>query len=189
MRLLIALLCLGCGCPTQAPLAAPPPDAPAARPASAGGVRPASILDRWLAPWHHIDPRWEREADVILVGVYTETMYPHVTMPDGTHEYPLARMVTVTDVLKGRCTHRTVNFRVPTDPSLDFPPLIRNRRIAVFLHPSAVSRRLLEGPDVPYSFETELAQAEVVAVVDLDQTEAEALAHRRRLAPPSAPSP
>ncbi len=72
MRRLSAPVCISCV--PKPLLAVLPAAAPEAHPASADAARPAAIPAGRLSPWHDVDPRWEREADVVFVGVQSEDM-------------------------------------------------------------------------------------------------------------------
>jgi hypothetical protein len=156
---------------------APSPTAAAATPAP---PRPAGVADRLglgLPAWHTVDPAWADAADVILVGRFALEEYGTVIIGT-TFETPLGRVLEVERVVRGEVKRRRVNFQVDASPSLASPPLREGRRLALYLHPSAASRaRLAEDQGAPYTLDTELGPTEIVAVVDLDQTEAEAAAH------------
>jgi hypothetical protein len=153
----------------------------------AGAPEPSLLhpapYDALLQPWHHFDPSWVDRAELVVVGTLDQGSYPCIFHHDGSHEMPLRRTITVERVIQGQLLRSAFDLAGIFAPSLDFPlELHEGRRYLIFLSPGDEARRLLNDPEHIFNVDTQLQQRDLTAMVDLDQSEDEAAAHRRRAA-------
>lgn len=117
------------------------------------------------------------------MGSLEQGTYPCIFEPDGSHRMPLRSTITIDQVLRGTVARPDIDFAALVDPSLAFPlEFHEGRRYLLFLSPDDEARAHLQDPERVFTVDDQLQPRHFVAIVDLDQTEAEAAAHRRRVA-------
>ncbi|MBI5489412.1 MAG: hypothetical protein HY905_18915 [Deltaproteobacteria bacterium] len=186
--LLALLILVRCGStrPTAAGPVAPAPDGGSEAVADSGEASPpetpaevrAPVLppyDALLQPWHEWDPSWPERAEVVVVGKYKQGDYPCIFFPDRSSVMPLRRTIVIEQVLLGTVRRGDFDFSGGVEPAEGFPLEYHDgRRYLAFLAPEEGSAALLQDPDARFNVETDLEPRELVAIIDLDQSEEEA---------------
>ena len=140
-------------------------------------------FDALLQGHHHFDLSWVEEAEIIVVATLERGRYPCVWRSNGVRAIPLRTTLVIEQVIHGTLPRGSFDIAFVQDPSDRFPlELHERRRYAVFLRPTEAARAQLANPEFVFSSDTQLEMRELVAMVDLDQTVEEALAHRERAA-------
>jgi hypothetical protein len=195
---LLALLLLArCGSPGPTPAgpAAPSPDGgpqAVAESADASSLPEAPVearapvsppYDALLQPWHEWNPSWPERAEIVVVGELEQGDYPCIFFPGGASVMPLRRTIVIEQVIQGSVPRGDFDFVAGSDPAEGFPLEYRDgQRYLVFLVPEEGSAALLRDPAASFSVHTQIQPRELVAIVDLDQSEEEAREQRETIA-------
>jgi len=143
---------------------------------------PPSPFDTLLQPHHHFDPSWLEEAEIIVTATLEQGRYPCIWRPNGVRDIPLRRTLVIDQVIRGTLPRGSFDLNFAHEPTLGFPLEAHDgRRYLVFLRPSDDARLHLQDPDFVFGVHTQLQPREFVAIVDLDQSEAEAREQRERI--------
>ena len=139
-------------------------------------------FDALLQPWHEWDPSWPESAEIAVVGKYDQGSYPCIFSPHGS-EMPLRSTIVIAQVVQGSVGRGDFDFSGGVEPAAGFPLEFHDgRRYLVFLVPEEGSAALLQDPVARFNIHTKLERHELVAVVDLDQSEEEAREQRETVA-------
>lgn len=127
-----------------------------------------------LPEWRTVEPSWFAGSEVWLVAGFEEDSYPCVPRGDDLVMFT-RHAFTPRRVLRGEVKARAIDVRAMDLKGGNFPrALAEGREYLVLLRPSADTRSVLADPQGMFSMATALGPDEVVAVVDLSQTETEA---------------
>ncbi|WP_434415294.1 hypothetical protein [Nannocystis pusilla] len=165
--LVLALACTPVsGPPRPAPSAPEKPELPAG-------------LSGLVEPWHPFDPQLAERAPVWLVARYQPSTYPCRPGPDGSLDMLIQDRFTALQVVRGAVRAPGVDLDLG---ALDGPNYPRSyapeRRYLLFLRPGPKGQALLADAQALGGMHDRFGPDEVLAVIDLDQSEAEAAAEQ-----------
>ncbi|PCC66697.1 hypothetical protein SAMN02745121_00573 [Nannocystis exedens] len=171
MRLAVPLaLALACT-PTSGPTR-PAPSVPDARALPAG-------LSGVVEPWHPFDPQLAESAPVWLVTRYEPGTYPCRSGPDGSLEMLIQDRFTALQVVRGAVQAPGVDLNLNALRGSAYPRgYAEGRRYLLFLRPGPKGQALLADPHALGGMHDRWGPDEVLAVIDLDQSDAEAAAEQ-----------
>jgi hypothetical protein len=166
MRRVVVMLLIGCA-PVE-----PEASEPAA-PATATSV--PDELRGVVAPWHAVEPEWLQRASVWLVAEYQQSTYPCVEGPDGSLDMLQRDSLVPTRTLRGRVALASLDIDPWALRGPGFPTaLTEGRSYLVLLSPTPTVAAKLADPEGHFNMHERLGRADVVALVDLSQSAAEA---------------
>lgn len=161
-------------------LACTPASAPAPGSASptTAAARPTA-LDDLVRPWHALDPALAEAAPVVLVTRYEPGTYPCRPGPDGSLDMLVQDRFTVISVVRGSVAAPGLDLDLHALRRPNFPRAwAEGRRYLLLLRPGPKGQSLLADPGALGGTADRFGPDEVLAAIDLDQSEAEAAAER-----------
>ncbi|MCY1006512.1 hypothetical protein OV079_13295 [Nannocystis pusilla] len=165
--LLLALACTPTSGPTR-----PAPSVPEAPELPAG-------LSGLVEPWHPFDPQLADSAPVWLVTRYQPGTYPCRPGPDGSLDMLIQDRFTALQVVRGAAHAPGVDLDLHALRGPAYPrAYAEERRYLLLLRPGPKGQALLADSQALGGMHDRWGPDEVLAVIDLDQTEAEAAAER-----------
>lgn len=165
---------LTCACAPASPRERSRPDAAA----SAQQQLPPELAGL-VAPWQPIDLSAAEQAPIWLVTRYEPGTYPCVEGPNGTRDMFVQDRFSALQVLRGAVQARGVDLGLDALRGPKFPrAYAEGRRYLLLLRPGPKGQALLADPAALGGLDARLGADEVLGVIDLDQTEAEAAAER-----------
>lgn len=167
---LVVVLALACT-PTSGPTRPAPsvPDAP----------EPPAGLSGLIEPWHPFDPQLAESAPVWLVTRYQPGTYPCRPDPDGSLEILVQDRFTALQVVRGTVRAPGVDLDLYALRGPSYPrAYAEERRYLLLLRPGPRGQALLADPQALGGMHERWGPDEVLAVIDLDQSEAEAAAEQ-----------
>lgn len=147
---------------------------PAEDPPQSGKTHPVNpeILAE-LKPWHPFKPEWAAEATVIIKATYSRKG-PCIFKADGSIAMPATDTFRRDKAFKGEVACAWFEVGLPAADGQRIPRLVERRSYLLFLKPREPSLALLKNPKAEFTWDSELGPSELVAVVDLSQTQEEA---------------
>lgn len=128
-----------------------------------------------VSPWIAVDPAWLQRASVWLVAEYRQSTYPCVPGPDGSLDMYQRDALAPTRVLRGRVAVGELDVDPYALRGPGFPAaLTEGRSYLVLLSPTPAVAATLADPQGRFAMHERLGRADVVALVDLSQSAAEA---------------
>ncbi|HEY0135318.1 MAG TPA: hypothetical protein VGB85_14640 [Nannocystis sp.] len=168
------MLAIGLGC-------APAGSGPIAEPAPAAAPEPATApelppeLRGVVAPWQRVEPDWLARASVWAVANYVEHRVHQQRGAPGHTAWILLDAFVPTSVPRGDFTAPELLIDRQALQGGEYPPFYaEGRSYLVLLRPGAETARRLADPAGRFTMYERLGPDEVVAIVDLSQSEAEA---------------
>ena len=160
-------------------------------------------ISELVKPWQPFKKEWVEQASLIVRAGYRRSQYPCVFFEGGS-AMPARSVFRVREVLKGRIARDDLDVNLamvglrkdlrmgrhmPEEMGIDaedirteegaFPDdLVTGREYLVFLEPSEESRRILNDPLKFFTSHTQIADGELLAIVDLSKTKEEVEAEK-----------
>ncbi|WAS98546.1 hypothetical protein [Nannocystis punicea] len=173
MRIAVPLvLALAC-----TPTSGPTPPAPSSTAAPARAL-PAG-LSGLVEPWHPFDPQLAESAPVWLLTRYQPGTYPCRPGPDGSLDMFIQDRFSALQVVRGAVRAPGVDLDLHALRGPNYPrSYAEERRYLLFLRPGPKGQAHLADASALRGMDDRLGPDEVLAVIDLDQSEAEAAAEQ-----------
>lgn len=148
----------------------------------------ASVLARvpeevrtMLRPWHDFQDTWIERAAVIVTGRLGTGEYPCIERESGELDMIQRDYFKVMRVLRGRVAVEYLDVDLHSEADAERPPyFVEDRMYLLLLKPTTESQKLLEDAKTIYGLGNRLAAGEVIAILDLSQSEIEATANKTR---------